>query len=55
MRSNPKCYICVYCSQCNKVQEEKCEKMDYALFTTEEQKKMCDLMCGGAEDEVGMD
>ena len=39
-------YMCIL-STSNKEQEEKCKKLDYILFTTEEQKKMCDLMgCG---------
>lgn len=51
MKQNAKCYICAYCQQCNKEQEEKCKSKDYILFTTEEQKKMCDLMCGEVEED----
>lgn len=52
MKQNAKCYICVYCQQCDKIQEEKCKNLDYVLFTTEEQKKMCDLMgCGEVEED----
>ena len=51
MKQNAKCYICVYCQECDKVQELKCRNMNYALFTTEEQKRMCDLMgCGEVEE-----
>jgi hypothetical protein len=51
LKQNAKCYICAYCQQCNKEQEEKCKKLDYILFTTEEQKKMCDLMgCGEVKE-----
>ena len=50
MKLNPKCYICVYCQQCDKLQEERCRNMDYVLFTTEEQKELCEIMCGGIED-----
>jgi hypothetical protein len=56
MKLNPKCYACVYCQQCDKEQEQKCRKLNYALFTTEEQKQMCELMCGGIEkDDIEMD
>ena len=55
MRLNPKCYACAYCQQCDKEQELKCREMNYALFTTKEQQKMCELMCGGVEDDTEMD
>lgn len=52
LRSNPKCYICAYCQQCDKEQEEKCKKLNYVLFATAEQKKMCDLMgCNEVEED----
>ena len=51
MKSSTRCYICAYCQQCDKEQEEKCKEQDYILFTTEEQKKMCDLMCGKVETD----
>lgn len=53
MKENVKCYICIYCQNCNKEQEQKCSKMNYALFTTEDDKKLCDLMCGTGEDDDG--
>ena len=40
MKLNPRCYACVYCQQCDKEQEEKCRNLKYALFTTEEDKKL---------------
>lgn len=55
MKQNVKCYICAYCQQCDKEQELKCKEMNYILFTTEEQQKMCKLMCGGIENESEMD
>lgn len=52
MKQNAKCYICAYCQQCNKEQEEKCKKLNYVLFTTAEQKQMCDLMgCNEVEED----
>jgi hypothetical protein len=51
MKPIAKCYICVYCQQCDKKQQEKCKSLNYILFTTDEQKKMCDLMCGRIEDD----
>lgn len=51
MRKNPKCYICVYCQQCDEKQEEKCIEMDYALFTTEQDKELCDMICGEIQNE----
>ena len=44
MKKSIKCYICIYCQNCSKEQEERCSKMDYALFATEDDKKLCDLM-----------
>ena len=56
MRLSALCYGCVYCRQCDKEQEQKCRNLDYALFTTDEQKQMCQLMCGGIEeDDTEMD
>jgi hypothetical protein len=51
MKKSIKCYICIYCQNCSKEQEERCSKMDYALFTTEDDKKLCDLICGEPQDE----
>ena len=52
MKISTKCYLCIYCRQCDINQEMKCREMDYALFTTEADKEMCDLMGCGNEDEV---
>ena len=51
MKMNPQCYICVHCRQCDKEQEKKCRELKYILFTTEEQSQLCDLMCGGNDDD----
>jgi hypothetical protein len=51
MKKSIKCYICIYCQNCSKEQEERCAKMDYALFTTEDDKKLCELICGEPQDE----
>lgn len=55
MKKNPMCYMCAWCQQCDKVTEEKCSEKDYILFATKEEKEMCDLICGGTEDEVEME
>ena len=56
MKKNVKCYICIYCQNCSKEQEQKCRKLNYALFTTEEQKQLCELICEGIEkDDIEMD
>ena len=52
MKNSPKCYACAYCQMCDKENELKCASKNYILFTTEEQKKMCDLMgCGEVEED----
>ena len=51
MKMNSYCYGCVFCQSCDKEQEIKCASRDYILFTTEEQKELCDLMCGKIEEE----
>lgn len=51
LRENLRCYACAYCQICSKEQEIKCASRDYILFTTEEQKELCDLMCGKIEEE----
>lgn len=51
MKMNPQCYICVHCRQCDKEQEKKCREMKYILFTTEAESQLCDIMCGGIEDD----
>ena len=51
MKDNLRCYACIYCQTCDKEQELKCANEHYILFTTEEQKQLCDLMCGEAEVE----
>lgn len=51
MKNSPRCYACVYCQMCDKEQEQKCASQHYIMFTTEEQAKLCDLMCGEAEIE----
>lgn len=55
MKPSVNCYICVHCQQCDKIQEEKCKELNYILFTTEEQSQLCDIMCGGIEDDSEMD
>ena len=52
MKLSAKCYACIYCKQCDKEQELKCRDMNYALFTTDADKKMCDLMGCGDETEM---
>lgn len=50
MKKSPKCYACIYCQTCDKENELKCESRDYILFTTEEEKQLCDLMgCNNIE------
>lgn len=51
MKISPKCYACVYCQTCDKKNEERCASQNYIMFTTEEQKELCDLMCGNGEIE----
>lgn len=51
MKENPKCYMCIYCRQCDKEQEKKCKELKYILFATEEDEKLCNLMCGEPRDE----
>lgn len=49
MKQNSRCYGCVYCQMCDKEQEQKCASKEYILFTTEAQKRLCDLICGEIE------
>lgn len=51
MKNCARCYACVYCQTCDKENELKCASQHYIMFTTEEQAKLCDLMCGKAEEE----
>ena len=51
MKSNIKCYICVFCQTCDKEQEEKCKQNNYMLLTTKQDKELCDLMCGEPQNE----
>lgn len=53
MKNSPRCYACVYCQTCDKEQELKCLEQNYILFTTKEEKEMCDLM--GCVDETDME
>lgn len=46
MKQNLRCYACIYCTTCDKKQEEKCENENYILYTTKEEKELCNLMCG---------
>lgn len=50
MKKNVKCYTCVYCQDCDEIQEKKCAEINYALLTTKEAQELCDLMCGTGED-----
>ena len=50
MKISPRCYACAYCQTCDKEQELKCANENYILFTTEEQKTLCDLICGEIEN-----
>ena len=50
MKMCARCYACVYCQTCDKEQEQKCANENYILFTTEEQKALCDLICGEIEN-----
>lgn len=40
-----KCEQCAYLKQCDEFQKTNCKNMDYILFTTEQDKKLCDLFC----------
>ena len=51
MKKNFECYTCVYCQDCDEIQEKKCAEINYALLTTKEAKELCDLMCGTGENE----
>lgn len=51
MKMNSRCYGCVFCQSCDKENEEKCASQHYIMFTTEEQKELCDLICGNGEIE----
>ena len=51
MKKNVECYTCVYCKNCDEIQEKKCSELNYALLTTKEAKELCDLMCGTGEDD----
>ena len=52
MKQNLRCYACIYCAMCDKEQEEKCANMNYTLFATENDIRMCELMgCGDTQDE----
>ena len=51
MKINSRCYGCVYCQTCDKEQELLCANEHYIMFTTEEQEKLCSLMCGEIEND----
>lgn len=52
IKQNLRCYACVYCSTCDKEQEEKCANMNYTLFATENDIRMCELMgCGDIQED----
>ena len=51
MKKSVICYMCAWCRQCDKENEKKCTEMNYALFATEQEKEMCDLMCGEVEED----
>ena len=51
MKMNSRCYGCVYCQTCDKENEEECASQNYIMFTTEEQKELCNLMRGEVEDD----
>lgn len=53
MMKNAKCYGCIYFNQCKNDSEleSKCAQYDYALFATEADKALCDMMCGEPEDD----
>ena len=50
MKMNSRCYGCVFCQSCDKENEKKCASQHYIMFTTKEQKDLCDLMCGEVEE-----
>ena len=52
MKQNSRCYGCAYCQMCDKEQKQRCASQHYIMFTTEEQKKLCDLICGEIEEDV---
>lgn len=53
MRQNPKCYGCGFFKECEENREimKKCTNNDYVLFCTEQEKELCDIMCGEPEDD----
>lgn len=53
MKKNPICYMCGWCRECDKEQEEKCSEQNYILFATKEEKEMCNLM--GCADETDVE
>lgn len=51
MKQNVKCYSCVFCRLCDENIEKRCSEDNYLLYTTQEDKKLCDLLCGIAKDK----
>lgn len=51
MRENFKCYACCWFKYCDENTMKKCIGEDYVLYSTEEQKDLCDLMCPNEEEE----
>ena len=51
LRKNAKCYGCIYFLQCDKRIEMKCSDNNYFLFTTKQDKELCDMLCGGVEND----
>ena len=51
MKQNLRCYACVYCLTCDEEQEKKCANENYMLFTTKDDVRLCELMCGEPQED----
>ena len=50
LKKNAKCYGCYHCHKNSCIGEDKAEQIRYACFATEKDIKMCNLMCGGIDN-----
>ncbi len=45
------CSKCAWAEYCKGKENKYCKDNSYIFFTSKEDKELCDLMCGGNEDE----
>lgn len=49
------CSTCVYSKVCKGMEKDFCTNNLHILYATKEDKELCDMMCGGVEEDYDYD